>query len=408
MSARSAELEALLRITEKINSGKVLSEILDYAYESLREIIPYDRIGCALLEENDTVLRAHWMRSEAPVACLLKDYSAPMAGSSLEEILKTGMPRILNDLENYLGEHPRSDSTRQIVAEGMRSSLTCPLVALGKPVGFLFFSSLKTGEYREAHVALFQIIAGQVAAALEKSRLYEEQLRFNDLKNKFLGMAAHDLRTPISVIQGYAGLLTDGLAGPLAEAQKKPVRAIAEYCEKMLALINDLLDVSVIESGHLAMEMREVDLGDYLKESYRNHALLAKVKSIELVLEMPGALPKVFMDPRRTDQVIGNLISNAIKFSKPETRIVLGAELLKDAVAISITDQGQGIPPEEIGKMFRYFGKTDVLPTAGEKSTGLGLAIAKRIVEAQGGTIGVKSQPGKGSTFAFTIPLRAS
>jgi hypothetical protein len=112
------------------------------------------------------------------------------------------------------------------------------------------------------------------------------------------------------------------------------------------------------------------------------------------------------MDPNRIDQVINNLITNAIKFSKSGSRIVLRAVLLKDVVAISVTDQGPGIPREEISKMFQYFGRTNVLPSAGEKSTGLGLAIAKRMVEAHGGKIDVESQPGKGSTFTFTLPLK--
>ena len=114
------------------------------------------------------------------------------------------------------------------------------------------------------------------------------------------------------------------------------------------------------------------------------------------------------MDPNRIDQVINNLVTNAIKFSKPGSRIVLRAICLKEAVAISVTDQGQGIPHEEISKMFQYFSMTNVRPTAGEKSTGLGLAIAKRMVEAHGGKIGVESQPGQGSTFTFTLPLKPS
>ena len=405
---REEELRALFRITEKINAGKILDEVLDHAYESLHSVIPYHRIGFSLLEENDTVLRAYWTRSEAPKLRLKKDYSAEMQGSSLEKVLQTREPRILNDLEAYLKMHPDSDSTRRIVEEGMRSSLTCPLVASGKPVGFLFFSSMKTHEYQNAHVELFQEIAGQLALTLEKSRLYEQVVRFNDLKNKFLGMAAHDLRSPITVIKGYADLLKDGLMGDLDDTQKKPMRAIARNCDKMLALIDDLLDVSVIESGHLTVEMQEVDLRAYLAEAHRNNTLLARSKSIELALEMPEALPKVSMDPNRIDQVINNLITNAIKFSKQRSRIVLRAVLLEGAVAISVTDQGQGIPREEISKMFQYFGKTNVLPTAGEKSTGLGLAIAKRMVEVHGGKIEVESQPGKGSTFTFTLPLRKS
>lgn len=143
MATREEELKALLHITEKINAGKVLDEVLDYAYGSLRSVIPYHRIGFSLLEENNTVLRVYWVRSEASELRLGKDYSAAINGSSLENVLQTGEPRILNDLETYLKVHPDSDSTRRIVGEGMRSSLTCPLIASGKAIGFLFFSILR-------------------------------------------------------------------------------------------------------------------------------------------------------------------------------------------------------------------------------------------------------------------------
>lgn len=407
-TAREEELQALLRITEKINAGKVLDEILDFAYGSLRTVIPYHRIGFSLLEENNTILRSYWARSDAAHIKLEKGYTAGMKDSSLEKVLEACEPRILNDLEAYLKEHPRSDSTRRIVEEGMRSSLTCPLIASGKPVGFLFFSSMKAHEYQDVHVGLFQEIAGQLALMLEKSRLYEQVVQFNDLKNKFLGMAAHDLRNPIAVIKGYSDLLSGGEMGNLAPAQKKSIGIIAETCERMLALINDLLDVSAIEAGHLTMECKEVDVTAYLKKYVQDAVFLVKAKSIEFISEIPENLPRIFMDPNRIDQVINNLVTNAVKFSKSGSRIVLRARHLQDAVAISVIDQGQGIPPSEISKMFRYFGRTNVLPTAGEKSTGLGLAIVKRMVEAHGGKIEVESQPGKGSTFTFTLPQKHS
>jgi len=406
MANREKELKTLLCITHQINTGLTVEEVLDYAYKTLHVIIPYDRIGFSLLEENDTVLRAYWACSKASVIRIGKDYSAAMKGSSLEKVLQTREPRILNDLEAYLKDHPDSKSTRDIVEEGMRSSLTCPLIASRKPIGFLFFSSREPHKYQSAHVGLFREIAGQIALTLEKSRLYEQVIRLNNLKNKFLGIAAHDLRSPIVIIKGYSDLLANDFMGDLDETQKKTIQVIVKHCEKMLALINDLLNVSAIESGVLAMDPKEIDLAAYLQEKAQDGALLAKAKSIEFVLEIPGSLPKVSMDPHRIDQVINNLVTNAIKFSKPGKRIVLRAVLLDGAVAISVIDQGQGIPPEEISKMFQYFGRTKVLPTAGEKSTGLGLAIAKRMVEAHSGKIGVESQPGQGSTFTFTLPVK--
>jgi len=408
MSSREKELKTLLSVTHQINAGLTIEEVLDYAYKTLHVIIPYDRIGFSLLEENDTVLRAHWSCSKAPVIKIGKGYLAPMKGSSLEKVLQTREPRILNDLEAYLKDHPQSKSTRDIVEEGMRSSLTCPLIPSRKPFGFLFFSSMESHKYQDAHVGLFREIAAQIALTLEKSRLYEQVIGFSDLKNRFLGIAAHDLRSPIAVIKGYADLFSEGLLGELTPDQKGPIHSISQHCDKMLSLIRDLLDVSAIEAGHLAMAPRETDLVAYLKKNAVDNRLLSKSKSIEFILEIPEDLPKIMMDPDRIDQVINNLITNAIKFSKPKSRIVLRAVPLENSIAISVTDQGPGIPPGEISKMFQYFGRTNVLPPPGEKSTGLGLAIAKRMVEAHGGKIGVESQPGQGSTFTFTLPLKPS
>jgi diguanylate cyclase (GGDEF)-like protein len=172
-----AEQSAMLtKITQRINEGLLIDEVLGHVYENFFSLIPYDRIGLALVEEGNAVVRAYWARSEATEIKLPVGYSASLEGSSLESIFRTGRPRILNDLETYLELHPASDSTRRIVEEGMRSSLTCPLVVKGQPVGFLFFSSMRKNAYQEAHQELFLQIAGQLATTLEKGRIYQELL----------------------------------------------------------------------------------------------------------------------------------------------------------------------------------------------------------------------------------------
>jgi transcriptional regulator with GAF, ATPase, and Fis domain len=176
LKVKSAQSKMLAQIAEQVSEGLLINETLDHVYENFISLIPYDRIGLALLEQGGTVLRSHWVRSEASEVKLSPGFSAGLAGSSLEEIIRTGRPRILNDLEAYLEEHPRSGSTRRIVEEGMRSSLTCPLVVKGKPVGFLFFSSMKVGTYDEVHQDFFVQIAGQLAVTLEKGRIYQELL----------------------------------------------------------------------------------------------------------------------------------------------------------------------------------------------------------------------------------------
>lgn len=173
---RDDEFSRLIRITERINYGLMLEEILEFVYREMREVIPYERIGFSLIDETRGVVVARWAHSDRPM--LLKGgYEAPLAGSTLQEILDTGRVRILNDLEEYLRLRPSSRSTELIVREGMRSSLTCPLVVQGKRVGFMFFSSVRPGAYTDVHVDFFQQIAGQLSAIVEKGRLYSELAR---------------------------------------------------------------------------------------------------------------------------------------------------------------------------------------------------------------------------------------
>ncbi len=173
LKAQSEQSAMLARITQRINEGLVIDEVLDQVYENFFSLIPYERIGLGLLEEKQSLVRAAWARSEAADIKLKLGYSAGLAGSSLERIIRTGQPRILNDLEGYLEQHPHSESTRMIVEEGMRSSLTCPLIVRGQPVGFLFFSSREKNAYSRYHQKLFQQIAGQLAVILEKSRIHQ-------------------------------------------------------------------------------------------------------------------------------------------------------------------------------------------------------------------------------------------
>jgi signal transduction histidine kinase len=402
------EMTRLVLVTEKINAGLLLDEVLNHIFESFRPIIPYDRIGFSVLDDGGEIVRALWSRSDAPVMRITDNYAAPLEGSSLERVIETCRPRILNDLVQHLRDHPESNSTRLIVEEGIRSSLTCPLIAMNRPVGFLFFSSLETNTYRDVHVEIFLQIAGQLSMILEKSRLYQQLLELNDLKNTFLGMAAHDLRNPLSTIQGYTTLLLAGSVGEVPESHRHIFRQMLRSCDTMLDLIEEFLDVSAIESGKLELEIQRGHMGEVLEECRSALRLVAESKSIGLEVDVPADLPQVPMDPRRVHQVVCNLVGNALKFSFPGTTVTLRARREGEEMRVSVADQGQGIPAEEITRLFTEFGRTSVRPTAGERSTGLGLAIVKRLVEAHGGRIWVQSEEGEGSTFSFSLPLSHS
>ncbi len=407
LEARFEEMRALARMTHRINTGLLLDEVLDYVFETFRPIIPYDRIGFSLLQGSDTntVVRAFWARADYPDLLLSKGYTAKLAGSSLEQILDTREPRILNDLAEYLEKKPGSDSTRLIVQEGVRSSLTCPLISQGKPVGFMFFSSREPNTYADAHVGFFLEIAGQLSTIVEKSRLYEQLVDLNATQNRFLGMAAHDLRSPITVVKGYTTLYQAGILGPTTDEQTVVLSAIDSACEKMLLLIDDLLDVAAIENGQLRLERSMEHIETLLATKQAEATLQGKPKNIAVELDVEENLPEVHIDAARIGQVLDNLLSNAIKFSAVGTVIrITAAAATGDSVVVTVQDHGPGIPATEVPRLFADFAKGSARPTGGEGSTGLGLAIAKRLVVAHDGEIHAESEVGQGSVFSFSLP----
>lgn len=231
------ELNTLSKVTEKINAGLLLDDVLSYVFESFWPIVPYDRIGFALLEQDGTVVRTRWARSDAPVMKISEGYSAALEGSSLQQIIETGQPRILNDLKQYLAEHPSSDSTRLIVEEGMRSSLTCPLIAAGKPIGFMFFSSMEPYTFKDAHIEIFLEIAGQLSMIVEKARLYEE---LHQVNNRLLDMATQDVQSRLSFMKSYLDLYLGGNLEKITDSRRATMQKLYAAAETMLELISEL------------------------------------------------------------------------------------------------------------------------------------------------------------------------
>ena len=174
LDQRQQQHERLFEVMEQINRGLTVDQVLDHIYAGFRSLVPYDRIGFALVDEERRRVRSVWARSTAPELRLRTGHELSLNRGSLQQVLARSQPRIINDLEGYLSQHPSSDATRKIVAEGMRSSLTCPLLVGGKAAGLLFFSCLRPYAYDEDHVEVFVRIARLVATIIEKSRLYEE------------------------------------------------------------------------------------------------------------------------------------------------------------------------------------------------------------------------------------------
>ncbi len=251
-----------------------------------------------------------------------------------------------------------------------------------------------------------QLKENQQALVKLNKQLEQEQQelkKLNEVKNRFLSIAAHDLRNPLSAIRCFAEFLTEPDMGTLNEEQCELVDNIGSTSNSMLMLVNDLLDVSVIESGRLQLALGEYDVRELVTNVVHLNHIVAQHKQINVTLQCAIDQAMQVFDRERLRQVVDNLISNAVKYSPPNTTVQVQLRIQGARIQLVVKDQGPGIPEDEQQNLFQTFGKTSVQPTAGEKSIGLGLALSKRMVDAHGGVIRVESAPGKGSSFVVEL-----
>jgi signal transduction histidine kinase/CheY-like chemotaxis protein len=291
------------------------------------------------------------------------------------------------------------------------NSLLVPLKIQEEVRGFIYMEDARLTRKEDLH--LIHIMANQCASALENLNLYhnlEAANKLNEKKNQFLGMAAHDLRNPLSGIKMVSDMLLMSAKERLQPDELELLTMAESLINTAVKLVSDLLDIAKIEAGKLELDIMPTDISGVIRESLEMNHFLAESKQIALIFEadetFPDIMPEIMIDPGKIQQVMSNLISNALKYSYPRTTVkVRLSKPDENKVMISVTDEGQGIPEDEITKMFQPFSRTSVKSTGGEESTGLGLVICKKIVEAHGGVIRVETKVGMGSTFYVSIPF---
>jgi signal transduction histidine kinase len=225
------------------------------------------------------------------------------------------------------------------------------------------------------------------------------------LKAEFVSVASHELKTPINVVIGYLQLLDEGIYGPIPEKQAQVLHTLEAQMKQLQRLTQQLLDVSRFEAGGGRIEPRAVDLGKMLDELDRAFHVLAVQRGVKFVVERGADLPdEVTWDKDRINEVLGNLLSNAFKFTKVDGTVSLSVENAGDSVHLCVRDTGAGIPPEQVSRIFEKFYQADNQGSASAVGTGLGLAITKQIVEAHGGEIRCESTVGVGTTFIISLP----
>lgn len=264
---------------------------------------------------------------------------------------------------------------------------------------------LKNRNGEVTHFAAIERDLTDIKKAEEEIRQKNTQLaELNETKNKFLGIASHDLRDPLYTIRSFSEILEEGTVGDVNPEQKDMLGKIYHASTFMKALLENLLDISKIESGKIELNKEAQDFNVIVKQQVEFNQLLAKKKHITLHMSL-GDVPPLRFDQGAIIQVMGNFIGNAIKFSPPNTDIFVATEKTEKGIRFSVRDEGPGLSEEDQALLFKEFQTLSAKPTGGEKSTGLGLAIVKKLINLHHGDVGVESQLGRGSTFFFSLPI---
>ncbi len=375
LTARVEELTTLQRIDQELSASLDLKRVLDLTLSWALQATRADEGTLSLLGDDGTV-------------CVVSRTGGKGLAEPEPDVLQQAMA----------GHEP-------VVLEGMR--MLVPIRYEERTVGVLDLRRKNGVPFLLDHVQFAGRLAGHAAIAIENSRLYEQVQRANRAKTEFISFVAHELRTPMTSIRGYAEMLIKQMCGPLTPQQEQFVHTICNNVERMQIQVSDLQDVSRIETGQLFLEVRPTALTSALESALQATQGQVEARSQRLTLEVPENLPLVYADPARLTQILINLFSNAYKYTPEGGGIHLRAWLQDRYVHCAVSDTGIGISPEDQAKLFTKFFRSDDSAVRDMPGTGLGLCIVKSLVELQGGGIEVESQLGQGTTFTFTVPVAA-
>ncbi|HYY02672.1 MAG TPA: GAF domain-containing sensor histidine kinase [Gaiellaceae bacterium] len=396
-------LEAANRCARALGSSLELDEAFNAFIRELRLLVPFERVSIVLVERRRAEVMAAAGRGADRV--YPPGSSRPVAGSVLEEVLD-GHLVYRESLRPV-----RYPEEEELLKLGLETRVLAPLQVGPRTIGALILMREQAGSFSPEEIELATLLGRLAATAVQNIRSYaaeratvEELRRLSALRADFVSLVSHELRSPMAAVIGAARTLHGRWRELSVEQRESFLALIDDETARLAGLIVDVLDTSRIEAGTFSYAFGEVDVAALVRDVVG--AAAAGQDEVHVRADVNGALPLVRGDRERLRQVVQNLVDNAVKYSPAEAEVVVAAEAHDGAVRIEVTDQGPGIPAEDQRLIFEKFGRSAAGVT--KPGTGLGLFIARSIVEAHGGTLEVKSARAQGATFTVELPLDSS
>lgn len=417
-------LYTLHQLGKKINSTFNVEDLFALIKPPFVSKLGFERTLIMIRDENSKglITKIYIGYSSDEIKTIEKELNI---GSLAAPLLKKGKFLLVNrELEKIEHEEALSGIFKS------KSFLTVPIVAKDESIGFILMGNASAySKVTEGDADLLSVLASQIGTAIENTSLYtelfnshqdlerrvkertqelarlnEELTRLNKVKSDFVSAVSHELRTPLTSIKGYASILMAGKLGDVTSAQKERLQKIDKHSNSLARLVNNLLDISRIESGKVQMNIKETPIKEILDSTVDIIAPQVKEKHISLKINIKTKSDKIKVDASQLERVLINLLGNAVKFTPEKGKITISCQDRKDSVEFSVEDTGIGIPKLDIESVFEEFFRSDNALEKKVKGTGLGLSLVKKIIEAHNGKIWVDSTLGKGTRFSFTIP----
>ena len=417
-----ANADLFQRVREDANRRALINEVSQAAASSLdvKELLGRSgeaisrqlEMPCAIfdLDEESGVLIPVAVHDSTGIEVTPDDPKpiAPAVAPAMFQAIRTRQLQVLFDVTANV-DGAAAELARQL---NLQDAAYTPLTSRGQVLGLLELGRQKgSSVLDEGALSFLEVVATNLGVAVENARLYQsavetaERLEEVDrLKTQFLANMSHELRTPLNSIIGFSRVILKEIDGPLTDMQKTDLQTVYESGQHLLSLINNILDIVKIEAGKMEISIEEVDLKPIITSVMSTAVALVRDKGIDLQTSLPDDLPIIRSDSRRVRQVLLNLVGNSAKFTE-EGFIRVEAKSDEKEVTISVVDSGIGIPQDKLAMIFEAFTQVDASSTRRAGGTGLGLSICQSFVEMHGGRIWVESEFGKGSTFAFALPI---